>query len=558
MDNLSKLHNISIKYSSYIFLIILMIIVSLITYYKVLIQIDIGPIVDTCDFLSNALVFAGQNTGYFDLTRPPLFSFLTSLFFRMGYVSPTTIFALDGVLYIFGVAGLFFLLRTHFNDSLSFLGSLLYATFFTVLVYVGVGFSDIASVSFTIWTFYFLILAVRKDSKFFYLALPFAMLAFLTRYNNALLIFPISFYILINKDKIKNIKNMFAGAFVSLLFLIPVFIFFYEKFGNIIYPFMSFFNTSTAPAAISFEYNTNLFFYIEKIYLFMGFEGILTVLIIAVGLFIYGILNFKKPKTEKNIIKRLNFRKKRTQVNLVLLAIVILTFITSFCQIHYLASEILFFISCYLFYNLIKSLKIKDIDLYLLFFAWFMTFFIFHSIYPIKDNRYFILMAPAVAYFLILGLSEISSHLTFKIKNKNVILPVLVIILTIITIWSTALFLPLTQGANYQFKAQNEEIASAGDWLINYDHNYKNKVIYSDLDSGFGWYLREDIKAILMYKDYKKYSLENHSITPADIKINNMLIEGNADYYISNQKGLILTSYKPVKQFGNLTIYKKE
>ena len=558
MDSLSKLYNISKKYSSYIFLTALMIIVSLITYYKVLIQIDIGPIVDTCDFLSNALVFAGQNTGYFDLTRPPFFSFLTSLFFRMGYVSPTTIFVLDGVIYIFGVAGLFFLLKTHFNDSLSFLGSLLYATFFTVLVYVGVGFSDIASVSFTIWAFYFLILAVRKDSKFFYLALPLAMLAFLTRYNIALLIFPILFYILINKDKIKNIKNMFAGAFVSLLFLIPVFIFFYEKFGNIIYPFISFFNTSTAPAAVSFEYNPNLFFYIEKIYLFIGFEGILTVLIIAAGFFIYGVLNFKKPKTEKNIIKRLNFRKKRVQLNLILFAVLTLVFIGSLNYVHYLISELLFFILSYMFYNIIKSLEIKDMDLHLLFFVWFMTFFIFHSIYAIKDNRYFILMAPAVAYFLILGLSEISNRLTFKIKNKNFSLSMLILTLTVITIWSTASFLPLVQESNYQFKTQNEEITSASDWFMTYDQNYKNKAIYSDLNSNFGWYLRTNVIEVPIYKDYKKYGLENHKITPADVKINNILTEGKADYYLSNQTGLILTSYKPLKQFGNLTIYEKK
>ena len=167
-------------------------------------------------------------------------------------------------------------------------------------------------------------------------------------------------------------------------------------------------------------------------------------------------------------------------------------------------------------------------------------------------------MAPAVAYFLIFGLSEISSRLTFKIKNKNVILPALVIILTIITIGSTASFLPLLHETNYQFKAQNEEIASAGDWLMNYDHNYKNKIIYSDLDSGFGWYLKTSVNPLPIYKDYKKYGLENHNITPADIKINDILTKGKADYYISNQKGLILTSYKPVQQFGSLTIYEKK
>ena len=59
--------------NSIIYLILLTVIVSIITYYRVLVQIDIGPVSDSFDFLSNALVFAGQGTGYSDLLRPPFF-----------------------------------------------------------------------------------------------------------------------------------------------------------------------------------------------------------------------------------------------------------------------------------------------------------------------------------------------------------------------------------------------------------------------------------------------------------------------------------------------------
>ncbi|MEN6292394.1 MAG: glycosyltransferase family 39 protein, partial [Methanobacterium sp.] len=224
MYNSSKLMNIFKKYSTHILLVTLIAIVSLITYYRVLIQFEMGPLSDSCDFLSDALVFAGQNMSYFDASRPPFFSFLLSLIFRTGYVSTNAIFILDGLMYIFGVVGLFFLLKLRFNDLQSFLGALLFATFSEVLAYVSVGFADIASVSLTIWAFYFLILAVKRDSKLFYLTFSFAMLAFLTRYNNALIIFPIFLYILINRHEIKNIKHLFAGILSSLLFIIPVFI----------------------------------------------------------------------------------------------------------------------------------------------------------------------------------------------------------------------------------------------------------------------------------------------------------------------------------------------
>ena len=126
----------------------------------------------------------------------------------MGYFSTKIIFVVDGALFVFGVIGLYLLLKVKFNDLESFLGGLLYVSFPIVLLYFGFGFSDLSSVSFSIWAIYFMILAVRKDSRFFYLAFPFAMFAFLTRYNYGLIIFPILLYILINRGKV-NYKNLF-------------------------------------------------------------------------------------------------------------------------------------------------------------------------------------------------------------------------------------------------------------------------------------------------------------------------------------------------------------
>ena len=36
----------------------------------------------------------------------------------------------------------------------------------------------------------------------------------------------------------------------------------------------------------------------------------------------------------------------------------------------------------------------------------------------------------------------------------------------------------------------NENIIHASDWFMNYDPDYKNKVIYSDIWPYFGWYLK--------------------------------------------------------------------
>lgn len=558
--NTSNSINILKKYSSHILLTTLIIIVSLITYYRVMIQVEMGPVSDSCDFLSNAFVFAGQNMGYSDLIRPPFFAFLLSLIFRIGYVSTNAIFVLDGLMYIFGVIGSYFLLKLRFNDIGSFLGALIYATFPVVLTVMSVGFPDIASVSITIWTFYFMILAVKKDSKFFYLSFPFMMLAFLTYYPSALIIFPVFLYILINRTEIKNIKDIVKGILASFIFIIPVFIFFFEKFGNIFYPFMNFFGTASGPSLPdSAAYNSNLFFFIDKFPLFIGLEGILTIFIILIGIFACGVFRFKRNSWNgKNPFNEFKFEKMSTK--LALFIVLTLIFILSFGQIFWMWSEIFFFGLGYLLYDLIKNFNIKNMDTHLLFFAWFMAFFIFHSVYAIKDNRYFIIMAPPVAYFLILGLSEVSGRLKFKIKGYNATFPLIAIILTAVILLSTASYLPTVKQANEDNKITNENIVLASQWLMNYDPDYKNKVIYADLWPNFGWYLKTSVKMMPVFMNGQSYSggVKEFNITSQDNSVYNYeLNSNNADYYFCVHKGLNLINYKPIKQFGKWIIYEK-
>lgn len=550
------------KQSVIIFLILLTVMVSVITYYRIMVQVEMGPVSDSFDFLSNALVYAGQGTGYYDLTRPPFFSFIISLFFRLGFVSTITIFAVDGGLFVFGVIGLYLLLKTWFSDLESFLGALLYATFPVVLTVLGVGFSDLASVSFTIWSFYFLVLAVNKDSKFFYLSFPFAMLAFLTRYNSALIIFPIFLYILINKEKV-NLKNMFFGLIASLLIIMPVFIFFYQKFGNILYPIL---NTGATSTSISFStesaaYDPNLLFFIQKFPAFIGPQGITVLFMIVFGFVLYLLIKFiRKEKFNKISLKGLNLDSRMNIIKFIIFLGLILTFLVTFGQTNYFASELLFFVTVYLFYDITKNLKHENIDAHLLFLSWFMVFFIFQSIFIIKDNRYFVLMAPPVTYFMILGLRGISNRLNVKIRNRNIVFTSMAIVLTVIMLIATASQIPDILHANDNKVIANENMVMASQWFINYDPGYKNQNIYSDLYPNFSWYLKTDVKPVPVFKDNQTFQngVKNYTFNQADSNMfNQYLNSNNADYYFCLRPGLNLTSYTPIKQFGNVTIYKR-
>ncbi len=185
----------------------------------------------------------------------------------------------------------------------------------SLLVILGLGFSDLASVSISIWALYFLVLSIKRDSRFFYLAFPFAMLAFLTRYNNALLIFPILVYLIINKDKI-NLKNIIIGIIAAILIIVPVFIFFYERFGNIIYPFINFASTSTIVTVANKNpyYDPNIFFFLEKLPALIGPQGIVIIIIIVLGIIFYSIFKLTKQiQSNKHFILNLSLKYRGYQ-----------------------------------------------------------------------------------------------------------------------------------------------------------------------------------------------------------------------------------------------------
>ncbi len=494
-------------------------------------------------------------------TRPPFFPFIISIFFRLGFVSTATIFIVDGLTFIFGVIGFYLFLKLRFNNIESFLGGLLFATFPTVLSVLSVGFSDLTSVSFTIWALYFLVLAVKKDSKFFILVFPLVMMAFLARYNTALIIFPIMLYILINKDKIRDFKSILIGILLSILVAVPVFIFFYEKYGNILYPFISTFGaTVTSSSSVYYSYNPNLLYFVENFPIHTGFEGLLILFIILVGFVIYLFLRLKsKSIDKKKLFVRWDVKKTSSKLKLLLLFVLTLIFIGTFGQVNYLITEFVFFGLALLLYDLTKYFNIKFMDMYLLVFAWYMVFFIFSSIFVIKVDRYFVLMAPAVAFFLVLGLSEISNRLPFKFKKKNITFPILAIILTVMILLSTAAFLPLIEKENNSYKVSNEQVTLISEWFITYDPNYKNEIIYSDLWPYFAWSLKTNVRIMPTFYNNQSYidGIRNITFSPQDsIAFNNFLVNNNADYYFCVQQ-INLTSYKPIKQFGTLIIYKR-
>jgi len=546
--------------NSIIFLVLLVSITSLITYSRIMVQIKMGPVSDSVVFLANALTMAGQGTGYSNLLFPPFFSFVVSLFFRMGYVYSSTIFYIDGAFFVLGVVGLYLLLKLKFNDIESFLGSLLYATFPIVLIVLGLGLSDLPGVAITIWAFYFLVLAVQRNYRFFYLAVPFFMLAFLTRYNNALLIFPFALYLLINRDSL-NYKNLLGGIVGAFLVIVPVFVFFFEQFGSVIYPFMNFASSSNtvSSATINAFYNPDIYFFLEKLPVLIGNLGFIMILGSILIIFSYVLWDLTQETKLQSLKSALTPGIQRYKI--LTLCIITAVLLLSFGKIQYILSELLFVLAVLLFYETIKGLNIKHMKLDILFFSWFMAFFIFHSTFILKDMRYFILMAPPLAYFMILGLSVISKHIKLEYRGRNYTLMILAVLISMIAISSAVSQMPLILHSNQGNVLFNQEISSASNWIAANDPTYKNQEIYSDLWPNFSWDLKTDVKPVPVFRGNDSFlvGVINFSFDQADSdKFNSYLLTNNADYYLSVRPGLNLTSYVPVKEFGDIIIYKRQ
>jgi 4-amino-4-deoxy-L-arabinose transferase-like glycosyltransferase len=511
---------------------LLIVITVIVTAYLLNVQINLGiAYYDVYTYLDNAMNFAGLPIGNLgSIYLSPLIPFLTSLVFRMGYVSSNVIFILDAVIFVFGVIGLYLLFMQRFNAVQSITAVLIFFSFPLIFIWAVSGGIDIPGISFSIWTIYFLVLGVKKDSKFLYMVFPLAALAFVARYTSFILIFPILLYLVINEDFLKNIKKLLIGASVGLLLIIPFFAYIYYKLGNFsaITGILSYTLGNMNMVVNDVGYNPDKLFFLKNLlnYISVGplrgtysqlqspsqgdpsiFAYIISlIVIVGLAIYVYRILKVKIQKSD-----RVN-RNRGIMVKA--LVILIIAGIISFFTYFYIVTEVIFFLVLFLGYRLLMDSKSKEdelkyMDMDFLFLAWGIAFFIFHSVISIKNDRYFITMVPALTYFMILGLSVFIEKFKFKFKNKKlrswgirswgIYLLVGLILLTSTT---------AVQLGHTPKKTLGYHIEVATDWLKEYDPNYRDKIIYSDYSPATTWYLQKEVKEGVprIFGDYQHFS----------------------------------------------------
>ena len=574
--------DLNISRNDFYYLLILTVFSIIITYVLINHNLNLGIYCsDVFVYLTNSLTFAGFKSSNVYLYLSPLICFLTSILFRLGFLTETSLYVVTGFFCILGNIGIYVFLKNRFSSLLSLCGAFLFGAFSLNLLWWANGTLDIPAVSLSIWAMLFTVLAVDKDSKYYILAIPLLVLAIFTRYTALFLIPLILLYYLSYHDFFTNFDLLFnerevlfgkiksylkSSEFRSILksfafavVLIMIFSALILSFGS----HLSFLTQSSTFASgskgevIDNAYTTDTFFYLHDFpnFLFsdyVSFDDVIPVLnganfvsYFLIGLFALGIILFiyrlfnrdgenkiKREDKDKSSKYSPNHFKSFAWILFVLLLIVsILSF-----KINSLITLTILLVDFVILFALLKKKGIgrEDYALNILMLAWFLVYFIFFTFLNIKVNRYIITVFPAFIYFAVYALNGIldwSKEHKFEFKSKN-ILSVVPIILIVFCIFS-ALSFPATVHYNEDFN-KNKVIA---DYLIDYDPDYASKDIAVFHQRSLNWFLKTNTIALT---DEQLDYLEASNIT----------------YYISDDN-FKLENYTMIHQENGLYLYER-
>lgn len=520
-----------VKTRDLIYFLILSIFSGSLLFYRYQVQVVRGPGRDTFAFLANALSFAGEGTGYSEPHRPPFLSWLVSIVFRLGWVSERAIFFVDAFLLLFGVLGFYLLLRQRFSPLWSFAGSLLFLSFPVVAEQAATGYTDLASISFSIWSIYFFILG-RKEGRGFLWGALFFVAAVLTRFTALLLVFPVLFLLLAKpteKAELKT-KKVFHGALAALAFYLPFGLFYLRNFGNPLFPFAVAFGVISSPslAAESFAYEPDLSWYLVNLTRFVsGGKGELIFFPLAfislTGLIFY----FYR-------LLRLIGREKFFWVG-----VLNLTYFLIFIKGGLILRQFgILFLSLFLYFLFRKEEERENyrLWLFLIFLSWFLVYFDFHSHQGVKVARYFLVMAPGFTYLLLAGLEEFTRRLSLKPYPYLSSLFVLILL----SFFLSSNFFASVRRIKPEPDYLVADARKASQWLER--RNLSGKVIYSDLWPVFSWYLKREVLPMPSFKDPRAF---NHE-----------LVKNRADYFLTIRERQ-LPSFRLIKKVGSVKVYGK-
>ncbi|MBQ2635640.1 MAG: glycosyltransferase family 39 protein [Methanobrevibacter sp.] len=477
-------------------------------------------------YLLNALYFTGINiNSTTTISLSPVICFLTSILFYANIKDQLAILIITAIFAIFGNIGLYLLLKTRFNEILSFCGVILYSTFAINLTWFANGSVDIPAVSITIWIVLLAIMAIKANPKFYQILIPAIVIGFFTRYTIILILPVLALYYLYNKgfgiekDDLKYIlKGFLFGLITTAIILIPI-----MNMGNGYFSANAQISSGMIGkkgSATDLAYNTDINYYLVNFINFISatkisfanrtpvlenpnIHSFIVLAILTIGSLLFIVKNKFKLKKEKII-----------GIIILFIALVSFNHISSFVTI------------LLVFLGLLLLGKDSENKTGIVMLSWILVYFIFFSYFAIKVNRYIIPTIPPLVYLILASIELIHE----KIKINNNIIPIILI----------ALFLIQGFTLCFAFEDTNQFIApqEMSNYIKSEIPDYENQTIGVYNMRPYHWYLGENVTGI-----------QSNNTTEIE--------SANISYYISDIPKNDLDNFRELKSIDNLYLYKK-
>lgn len=454
---------------------------------------------DTFLYLENGRNFAKMGWGDVPSISPVLPMILSKMFLLAGHPYQEAIFNIDVVFYIIGTITFYLLLRLKYEENTSLVGSVIYSTFTLLYSWVAIGGNDIIGVTGTILTVYLIILAHRYNSKIYFIALPVAAYAFLSRYTAGVMIFSILFYWIINRIDIDEIKHIIIGGILGVISIGWFLYQFYIHLGTP-FPFLGQFSgTVSNTVVLDSGYLPDSWYYVRHIpnYLASHVPNVTTfnalvnpmgnipsviayvyivLMVLAFLLMVYRVIS---------TVRQSDIRfDNRNRLFLTMAMILSALFLFTLGSISYIISVVVFLTILYIVWYILKEYEIDYLDYDLLMISLFVIYLVFQSILFTKNDRYFITALPFIAYFITYSLDAVYNGIdkisTGKFRLSTTVSTIVIIVL----LANTLLFVSVIPMDN-----DYNDIEEACSWLSN-THNVTNyTVVYSDVWPIVTWYM---------------------------------------------------------------------
>ncbi|MCK4777632.1 MAG: hypothetical protein KAS39_04585, partial [Actinomycetia bacterium] len=368
----------------------------------------------------------------------------------------------------------------------------------------------------------------NKKYKKLVIALPLVLLAFMTRITGALMVFPILFYYIVTsgkkkeenlEDYRKKVFNIIKGIFVSILIFIPYGYFYFSKFNN---PFFHL-RVGMSPSLESIPIRESgygvylqLDYYIKYLIYLVSNNPISSQILIAFAAL--GII----------VVFARIFINKNIEIGKAFLVIILISAaVYVFFNLRLLYCLIALFALMLVLFRL-KTERDEKFLFDLTMFVWLGLFFIAHSKLSIKVERYYITMAPVVAYFIMRG-ADVLNQFIVKQLNKDTAKEgftlLLFLFLSAFVMVSCLGFINNPPKETYRWKNFPTErpdmhnAKEAAEWLKSKYSDYSQLTLYSDIWPYVSWYLQSEVKPMPDFKDTRAIEQE--------------LIKNEVDYYFS-------------------------